>query len=141
MTRLFNRRAASALMLAPAAPAVGQSATPEAVMKRAFIMKREAIAAGDQPYGAALAIAGRIVGESPSRVVTDRDPAAHAENSVLRDALRRGVDLRGATLYSTSIPCAVCQTAAAKVGVSRMIYGEHLIDAGAPRAGVAPLLD
>ena len=51
----------------------------------------------------------------------------------IRDAGRRGAQISGATLYSTSIPCAMCQAAAAFVGVARLIHGEALADAGAPR--------
>lgn len=134
MKRWLNRRTVGALMLAPAGRAHSQQTTPRELMARAHAMKRSAIAAGDQPYGAVLAIDGRLIGESPSRVATDRDPTAHAENSVIRDALRRSVDLTGATLYSTSIPCAMCQATAARAGVLKMIYSEDLIDAGAPRA-------
>lgn len=102
---------------------------------RAAALRRQAMGWGDQPYGAVLVLDGRLVGEGPSRVVIDRDPDAHAERVALRDARRRlGRDrLDGAVLYSTSRPCPMCEAAAAEVGVARMIHGEALHDAGAPR--------
>jgi len=101
----------------------------------AAAMKRLAESWGDQPYGAVLVLDGALAGEGPSRVVKDRDPDAHAERVAIRDAQRKlgRATLAGAILYSTSRPCAACEAAAAAAGVSRMIYGEGLADAGAPR--------
>lgn len=131
MIRL-DRRALGILALFPAvSPA---RAAPRDFMARAFEMKRRAIAGGDQPYGAVLVRDNRIVGESPSLVVTTSDPSAHAEISAIRDAAKRAEILTGATIYSTAIPCAMCQTALKRSGVTRMIHGEAMIDAGAPVA-------
>ena len=58
-------------------------------MERAFAMRQRALDAGDQAYGAIVVRDGRIVGEAPSRVVTARDPTAHAEMEAIRDAARR----------------------------------------------------
>ncbi len=112
---------------------------PEAFMARAFVMRRRAEAAGDQAYGAVVVREGRIVGEAPSAVVTAADPTAHAEMQALRDAVRRsgGASLAGATLYSTSRPCPMCEAAAYRAGVARMIHGADLSSAGAPRPGPA----
>jgi len=101
----------------------------------AVAMKRLALSWGDQPYGAVLVLEERLIGEGPSRVVKNNDPTAHAEREAIRDAQRRlnRTDLRGAVLYSTSRPCAACESAAADAGLSRMIFGEGLHDAGVPR--------
>ena len=101
----------------------------------ASAMKRLAESWGDQPYGAVLVADAAIIGEGPSRVVKLGDPSAHAEQEAIRDAQRRlgRTDLAGSVLYSTSRPCRRCETAAAVAGVSRMIYGEELRDAGPPR--------
>jgi tRNA(adenine34) deaminase len=102
----------------------------------AVAMKRLAESWGDQPYGAVLVLDGVLVGEGPSRVVKNRDTSAHAEREAIRDAQRRlgRLDLSGSLLYSTSRPCALCETAAATAGISRMYFGASLADAGAPRA-------
>ena len=97
-------------------------------------MKRLAVAAGDQPYGAVLAKGTEIVGKGPSRVVTNKDPTAHAEMEAIRDAARRldTRDLTGCVMYSTSEPCRMCETAAYWANVSRMRYSAEIVDGGAP---------
>ncbi len=99
-------------------------------------MKEEAVARGDQPYGAVLVVSGRIEGYGPSRVTTDRDPDAHAERVALWDAQRRlgRQTLGGAVIYATSRPCAACQRALAAAGVERMLVGATAEDAGRPEA-------
>lgn len=103
-------------------------------MSRALEMRRRALQSGDQGYGAVVLKGGRIVGESPSRVVTNRDANAHAEREALRDAQRalRSATLESCVLVSTSRPCAACERAAAEARIARMIHGEALADAGAP---------
>ncbi len=98
-------------------------------------MRRLAQSWGDQPYGAVLVLGDELVGEGPSRVVQRGDPTAHAEREAIRDAQRRlqRTRLDGSVLYSTSRPCSACEAAAAAAGVSRMVFGEDLADAGAPR--------
>ena len=58
-----------------------------------------------------------------------------AEMEAIRDAARqlRTRDLSGCVLVSTSRPCRMCEAAAGWAGISRMVYGETLTDAGAPR--------
>jgi len=98
-------------------------------------MRDEAVAAGDQSFGAVLVKDGAIVGYGPSRVVVDRNVDPHAERVALWDAQRRlgTQDLSGTILYSTSRPCAACEMAAATFGVSRMRFGDGPTDAGPPR--------
>lgn len=98
-------------------------------------MRREAIAAGDQAYGAVMVRDGQIIGWGPSRVVTSRNPDAHAERVALWDAQRRlgSEDLSGAIIYSTSPPCSACQTALAAANVAEMRHGPDTTDGGRPR--------
>ncbi len=105
-------------------------------MARAFEMRRQAEAVGDQPYGAVVVKDRAIVAESPSRVVTARNPDAHAEREAIRLAQARlGTQaLTGCVLVSSSRPCSLCEKAAHDAGVARMIYGENLTDGGPPRA-------
>lgn len=111
--------------------------THRAFMTRAEALRDQAVAAGDQAYGAVVVRRGRIVGLGPSRVVTNSDPTAHAEMEALRDAIARvpGGDVSGCVLYATSQPCAMCETAASFAGVSRLVVGHGLADAGPPRYG------
>lgn len=98
-------------------------------------MKSEAVASGDQSFGAVVVRANTIVGYGPSRVLIDRNPDAHAERVALWDAQRRlgTKDMTGAVLYSTSRPCAACELALSLANVERMYFGPVATDAGRPR--------
>lgn len=140
---MIPRRAAIAgAMFAAACPSAARDAIEQPVpadaqgfMARAFEMRRRAIAAGDQGYGAVVVLEGRIVGQAPSAVISRGDTAAHAEREAIADARRRagGGSIWGAILYSSSRPCSLCETAAYAAGISRMIHGEGLTDAGPPQ--------
>lgn len=111
------------------------AATPPAFTGRAFDMKRQAEQSGDQPYGAVVVQAGRIVGQAPSRVVARRDPTAHAEMEAIRDATQRlGTrSLNGCILYSSFQPCPMCEAAAYWAGIERLVHGSESTDIGPPR--------
>jgi tRNA(Arg) A34 adenosine deaminase TadA len=98
-------------------------------------MKDEAVARGDQPYGAVVVKDDRIIGYGPSRVVANNDATAHAEREAIRDAQAHlgTIDLSGCLLYSTSRPCPACERAAADARIVRMIHGAEATDAGSPR--------
>jgi tRNA(Arg) A34 adenosine deaminase TadA len=125
--------AAGLALLARAKPSA--AADWAAAMRHAQRLRDEAVQAGDQPYGAVVVLDGRVVGEGPSRVVQRNDPTAHAEMEAIRDAARRlgRRDLAGAVLVSTSRPCRMCEAAAGWAGIARMVHGDALTDAGAPR--------
>jgi tRNA(Arg) A34 adenosine deaminase TadA len=101
----------------------------------AFRMKQDAVAAGDQAYGAVVVRNSEIVGYGPSRVIARKDPTAHAEREAIRGAQARlgRFDLSDCVIYSTSQPCRDCERAAAKAGIARMRVGADAIDAGVPR--------
>lgn len=44
----------------------------------------------------------------------------HAEVNAIEDAVRRGQDLRGATLYVTYAPCAGCEIAMHEAGITNV---------------------
>ena len=105
-----------------------------AFIERAFVMRRLALEEGDQGYGAIVVRDGVIVGQAQSRVVTRGDPTAHAELEAIRDAAARlgSRNLAGCTLYSSSQPCPMCESAAYWANIERMIWGRDARDAGAP---------
>lgn len=113
------------------------TATAQAFMDRAQAMRRQALDAGDQGYGAVVVKGGRIVGLGPSRVVTNQDPTAHAEMEAIRDAARHlGTrDLSGCVLYATFRPCRMCETAAYWASIDRVFVGREIADMGAPKYG------
>ena len=120
----------------PCLASAAAAASPlQQAMRQAEALRDEAVRGGDQPYGAVVLCGERVVGAAPSRVITGTDPTAHAEMEALRDAARRlrTRDLSNCVLVSTSRPCRMCDAAAGWAGISRMVYGESLTDAGAPR--------
>ena len=128
--------AAAAWLIAPRIT-LGMSGQDAHFVAEAERMRQQAIASGDQPYGAVLVRAGEIVGYGPSRVVVDGSADAHAERVALWDAQRRtgNRQLDGTIIYSTSPPCALCQRALAQAGVARMRFGPEASDGGPPKEG------
>ena len=104
-------------------------------MGRALEMKRVALEAGDQPYGAVVVKDDAVVGEGPSRVVSNQDPTAHAEMEAIRAAARHlGTrDLSGCVIYATSRPCRMCETAGYWANITRIYFSDAITDGGPPR--------
>ena len=50
--------------------------------------------------------------------------SVHAEMSALMDASRRGVSVKGATLYCTTFPCHLCARHIIAAGIDRVVYIE-----------------
>ena len=133
--RAFALELALALAAMLAALPLRAATTLAEAMRRAREMREQSVRDGDAAYGAVVLHGDAIVGAAPSRVVASGDPAAHAETQALQDAIRRigTPQLTGAVLVSTSRPCRMCEAAAARAGIARMVYGEALTDAGTPR--------
>ena len=56
--------------------------------------------------------------------LTEFSRAVHAEMASLLDAARRGVSVRGATLYTTTFPCHNCAKHIVAAGIKRAVYIE-----------------
>jgi tRNA(Arg) A34 adenosine deaminase TadA len=154
MSRDQNRRhLLSALTLVPFAglwrvsPAAAQSSLPPltqpaertkaSFLARARELRDQAVREGDQAYGAVVVRDGVIVGEGRNYVVLHSDPTAHSELLAVRDAARRlrTRDLSDCDVYSTAIPCPMCQ-GALYWGRVRRVYTEGGSEEGAaPRLG------
>ena len=125
-----------ALMLAAGAAFIPARANAQRdFIAAAASMREQAVAAGDQPYGAVVVRDSAIVGWGPSRVRQNGEWIGHAEREAMRDAQRRLAreDLSDCVMYSTSRPCGSCERAAAQARLARMYYGPDATDAGAPR--------
>jgi tRNA(adenine34) deaminase len=105
-----------------------------AFMREALAEAATAAALGDVPIGAVVARDGRVIARSLNRRELDRDPTAHAEILVLREAARHlgGWRLLGCTLYVTLEPCPMCAGAAVQARLPRLVFG-----APDPKAGAA----
>jgi len=106
---------------------------PEALMRLAIDAAREGIAAGQSPFGCALAREGVVIAVAHNRVLADTDITAHAEVTALRLAGRRTGEilLPGAIAAATCEPCPMCMAALHWARVETVYHGAAIADAAA----------
>jgi tRNA(adenine34) deaminase len=109
---------------------------PEAFMRMALDLAREAEAAGEVPVGAIAVLDDRVIGRGRNSPISRNDPTAHAEMLALREASAAigNYRLEGVTLYSTLEPCAMCAGALVTARVSRLVFGARDLRFGAVRS-------
>lgn len=103
-------------------------------MRRAIELSRAKMRAGEGgPFGAVIVHEGRIIGEGWNRVLTSRDPTAHAEVVAIRAACQHlgRFSLDGAEIYATAEPCPMCLGAILWARIARLYYGNARADAAA----------
>jgi tRNA(Arg) A34 adenosine deaminase TadA len=96
----------------------------EGLLRQAIALARQAREAGNHPFGALLAVDGRVVMTALNTVHTAKNPTAHAEANLIDRALaalpietvRRGV------LYSSCEPCAMCTGKIYWAGIRSVVY-------------------
>jgi len=90
----------------------------------AFAAAREAAQADEVPVGAAIARSGDIIAVAGNRTLRDRDPTAHAEMLVIREACARlgSERLVDCDLYVTLEPCAMCAGAISFARIRRLYF-------------------
>jgi tRNA(adenine34) deaminase len=93
-------------------------------MQLAIEASRQAVAAGDFPYGATLLATDGRVYVARNNQVTTGDCTGHAEVALVREVAQKlGADaLVGATVYASGEPCAMCSGAMFWAGVSRIVF-------------------
>jgi|GEM_PF-778341 len=108
-------------LIGAALPSIGGE---PGVLARTVEAARVHGSAGQLPFAAVVALDGTVIGAGVNTALTDLDPAAHAEVTAIRDAARRtgSADLRGAVVYSSCEPCAICRTVAAAAGVGEIVF-------------------
>jgi tRNA(adenine34) deaminase len=86
---------------------------------------RTAAARGEVPVGAVIVRDGTVVAQAGNRTLVDRDPTAHAEMLVIRQAAAAlgSERLIDCDLYVTLEPCAMCAAAVSFARVRRLYYG------------------
>jgi pyrimidine deaminase RibD-like protein len=132
------RTSSAAAQPGGALPPIVQPSAPTAAnfFAAARALRDQAVREGDQAYGAVVVRNGMIVGQGRNYVVLHSDPTAHSELLAVRDAARRlGTrDLSDCDVYSTAIPCPMCQ-GALYWGRVRRVYTE-----GGSEQGMVPKL-
>ena len=80
---------------------------------------------GEVPVGAIISKDGKVISSSHNLRETSKDPSAHAEILVIRDAIKISDSWRltGLTLYVTKEPCIMCAGALVNSRIARLVYG------------------
>ena len=80
---------------------------------------------GEVPVGAVIVHKGEILARDGNRTLEHRDPTAHAEILVIRQAaeLLRSERIGDCDLYVTLEPCAMCAAAISFARIRRLYYG------------------
>lgn len=101
----------------------------EAHMAAALGAARRALMAGEAPIGACL-VGDEGTVAVHNRVVSDRDPTAHAEIQAIREAAKRWPrwDPAASRLYVTVEPCPMCIAACHYAGIREIVYAASLAD-------------
>lgn len=104
----------------------------EHFMRQAFSLGRQASLVGEVPVGALLVIGDEVIAASFNGKERMKDPTAHAEILVIREAANRlgRWRLTGSTLYVTLEPCSMCAGALVQSRVSGLVFGAHDPKAG-----------
>jgi tRNA(Arg) A34 adenosine deaminase TadA len=115
-------------------------------LRMSFEIARRAVSHGNHPFGALLVDQNHhVLIEAENGYMPKRDGTAHAERLLATQActtLSPAV-LRGATLYSSAEPCAMCAGAIYWAGIGRLVYGlsEHRLRAVTGDHAENPTLD
>jgi tRNA(Arg) A34 adenosine deaminase TadA len=100
----------------------------ERLLRRAFVVARQARERGDHPFGAILVGPdGKVLLEQGNGFSSEgRDMTAHAERLIASRASRDfdAAFLARCTLYSSAEPCAMCAGAIYWAGIGRVVYGQ-----------------
>jgi tRNA(Arg) A34 adenosine deaminase TadA len=102
----------------------------EHFLRRSFDVARRSMTHGNHPFGAILVDRDRnVLIEAENGYMPLHDGTAHAERLLATQACTTlGPEvLKGATLYSSAEPCAMCAGAIYWAGIGRLVYGlsEH----------------
>jgi len=100
-------------------------------MRRAIELSLENVKAGGGPFGAVIAKNGEILAESCNLVTRLKDPTAHAEINVIREAAQKleNFDLSGCVLYTSCEPCPMCLGAIYWAKIDKVVFANTTDDA------------
>jgi len=103
----------------------------QSLMQLAVDKCREGLAAGQSPFGCAIAKGDQVIACSHNTVALTTDITAHAEVNAIREACREIDDifLDGAVVATTCEPCPMCMAALHWARVETVYYGASIADA------------
>jgi tRNA(adenine34) deaminase len=111
------------------ADALAQAASPAAADDERFMrMAIEEARQADFPFGAVIVREGTVIARGRNLGRTTHDPTAHGEMVAIRRGLAdHGPDaLRGATLYTSGEPCAMCMGAILWCHFGRLVFAASM---------------
>ena len=106
---------------------------PESLMRLAIEKAKQGIAAGQSPFGCAIARGDELLAATHNTVLLTTDITAHAEVNALRTACPKAGDifLAGCVAVSTCEPCPMCMAALHWSRIETVYYGATIADAKA----------
>ncbi|TWC65060.1 nucleoside deaminase [Herbaspirillum sp. SJZ099] len=124
-------------------PVTGFTEQDIAAMRLAIDASEQALKRGDMPFGATLVSpAGEVLMVEMNNQNTAQDCTGHAEMVLVRRAQKElGLAaMRGATVYASGEPCAMCAGAMFWGGVGRVVFAASTVQIGEALGGaVLPL--
>jgi tRNA(Arg) A34 adenosine deaminase TadA len=120
-----SRRAVITGLAAAAALPTAAAAAPEQADDARFMrIAIDEARRGDFPFGCVIVRDGKIVARGRNLGRTTHDPTAHGEMVAIRRALASHgpKTLKGATLYTSGEPCAMCMGAILWCGFGRLVF-------------------
>lgn len=98
---------------------------------------KDGLAAGNDPYGAAIYDGDILIAAAHNRVATTGDPIAHAEVETIRAAYGRAAPevLARSVLYTSCEPCPMCMGTIRWVGIGGVVYASSDVEYGAADSG------
>lgn len=109
------------------------------LLRRAMALAEDAVAQGNAPFGAVLALNDKILLEAENTVNTNLDVTQHAEMNVITNDVFKKLtpqQTSAVTLYCSTEPCPMCATALWLGGIRRVVFAcssrsvEHIIRDG-----------
>lgn len=107
-------------------------------MEHALAEANLAASRNEVPVGAVLVHNGKIIARNGNRTLELKDPTAHAEILVIREAAEKlgNERLYECDLYVTLEPCPMCAGATSFSRIRRLYYGASDAKSGAVESGV-----
>jgi tRNA(adenine34) deaminase len=119
---------AAAMLSAGRASAADASPEDERFMRLALDEAQQAA----RPFGAVIVRDGQVLARGRNLVRTNDDPTAHGEMMAIRRGLadHGSAALKGATLYASGEPCAMCMGAIIWCGFGRLVFAASVLQLG-----------
>lgn len=127
-TRRFVLAGLACTALVPSRGFAADAAPPSAEDERFMRMAIEEARRADFPFGAVIVRGGKVIARGRNLGKTQRDPTAHGEMVAIRRAVASpgSAALRGATLYTSGEPCAMCMGAILWCHIGRVVFAASL---------------